>query len=85
MTAGPESLRGPFLTPSGQPFIAPVSPVIRPLSIGAHTNVVFVTMSAETCNGLGICLPAGESQYDSSLSPVHPAPPADFTFAPPKT
>lgn len=92
-TAGPEALRWqspegtPFVTPGGLPFISPVSPAARPLSVGTHTSIVFVTMSAETCNGLtgaqAVCLPAGESQYDTPLSPIHPAPPADFEFVPP--
>ncbi|MDT2007599.1 hypothetical protein FXW78_29965 [Rhodococcus opacus] len=91
VTAGPDSLRGPFDVPSGpfvgKKFVAPVSSPMRPLSMGEHTNIVYVTMSAETCNGLGgvdeICLPARESQYASPFFPLpvdHLVPAAVFDF-----
>jgi len=50
LTATPEG--DPFLTPSGLPSSAPVSPAFNPLGIGKHTNTVFVTMSERHCNGL---------------------------------
>ena len=85
VTAGKEALRTGFHAPNGLPFSAPVSPAIHPLSVGNHTNIVYVTLSAPHCNGLGICLPAGESQYDSSLSPDHPAPEVTITFVAPSS
>lgn len=94
VTAGAEVLRTatpegqPFAAPSGLPFISPVSPVFNPLSIGKHTNTVFVTMRQRHCNGLPPalrtprqggegedCLPAGESQLTLDDTP--------FDFVPP--
>jgi hypothetical protein len=93
INAGKEILRTGFAVPQGFveppgypanidgfPFSSPVSPVFRPLSVGNHTINVFVTMSAQHCNGikpaptpaLGLgpagaaCLPAGESRYPAT-------------------
>jgi hypothetical protein len=87
-TAGPDGVE--FASPSGLPFAALVSPVFGPLSIGAHTNTVFVTMSERHCNGLppgrpspraggegADCLPAGESQYSLDDTPFEFLPQSD--------
>jgi hypothetical protein len=109
VSAGKESLRweppngdgqigtaDDFRTPDGRPFIAPVSPALHPVSAGTHTNVLYVTFGAETCDGFegGRCLgtQAGvqelylfSSWYDSQ-SPKPPSypkvPVTKFEFLP---
>lgn len=86
VTAGPESLREGILNVAPNlHFIAPVSPAVRPLSIGQHTSVMYINMRAQTCNGLGLCLDAGEHLYKAATSPTmgNIVPAITFTFAPP--
>lgn len=66
-TFGPEILRTGFVE-NGLPFSGFSSPAFHALSVGEHTTTVFVTMSAEHCDGLVAnpdenCLPAGEFQW----------------------
>jgi hypothetical protein len=76
-TFGREALRTGFVTADGRPYSAPVSPAFHPLSVGQHTTAVYLTLSAEHCDGLGTnrgenCLPAGEFQYSVAPFQVFP-------------
>lgn len=69
---GREALRTGLVTDDRLPFSAPVSPALHSLSIGRHTVTVFLTLSAEHCDGLGPdrdlqCLPAGEFQWTPDI------------------
>jgi hypothetical protein len=74
VTAGPGILRSgnvpSDVAPAGLPWVAPVSPVFRPLSPGTHTSTLFVNMNQTVCTGRGPapglsadCLEAGEHEY----------------------
>lgn len=65
---GTEVLRTGFVDQDGRPFSVPASPPFDPLSVGEHTVVTFLRLSAEHCDGLARnreenCLPAGEFQW----------------------
>jgi hypothetical protein len=74
---GRRVLRTGFVGADGLPFSAFVSPPFRPLRIGQHTSTVFLTLSAEHCDGLGVdrdanCLPEGTFLYSEVPFQVSP-------------
>ncbi|MCF3182409.1 hypothetical protein IPZ70_21035 [Streptomyces polychromogenes] len=61
-------LRTGLFSSDGFPYSAPVSPPFKALSVGTHTSTVFITLSAEHCDGIepdrdADCLPAGTSRF----------------------
>ncbi|MEV8531927.1 hypothetical protein [Streptomyces sp. NPDC051211] len=67
-TFGKQKVLRTGVGPTGYPYAAFVSPPFEPLDIGSHTSTVFVTLSAEHCDGLGTdreenCLPEGTTAY----------------------
>ncbi|MGE7390806.1 hypothetical protein ACQKM2_35535 [Streptomyces sp. NPDC004126] len=64
----------------GFPQSVPVSPPLKALSVGQHTSTVFITLSAEHCDGFttdraASCLPAGTIQFsDDTPFEVQPRP-----------
>jgi hypothetical protein len=65
---GREALRTGFVRSDGRPFSTVVSGVFPPLSVGRHSTAVYLTMTADHCDGLGTdrhhnCLPKGTFLY----------------------
>ncbi len=72
VTAGREVLLTGFVGADGLPFSAFPSPVLKPVRPGEHTFAIYLTLSAQHCDGLGTvieanCIPAGESQWVPDL------------------
>ncbi|GAA0314162.1 hypothetical protein GCM10010302_61630 [Streptomyces polychromogenes] len=77
-----EVLRTGLFTSDGFPYSAPVSPPFKALSVGTHTSTVFVTLSAEHCDGVAPdreadCLPAGTIRFSGDDTFEVQARPAD--------
>ncbi|MGO4462836.1 hypothetical protein AB4039_36980 [Streptomyces sp. M-16] len=61
-------LRTGLVTSDGFPYSDPISPPLKPLTVGTHTSTVFITLSAEHCDGFAPdreadCLPAGTVRF----------------------
>jgi hypothetical protein len=70
---GREVLRTGFVS-GGRPYSAVVSHPFQPLSVGRHTSTVYLTLTADHCDGLGTdrtknCLPGGTFQYTTADVP----------------
>ncbi|MGW6707271.1 hypothetical protein ACWGDE_20595 [Streptomyces sp. NPDC054956] len=61
-------LRTGLVDVDGFPYSIAISPPLKPLALGPHTNTVFFTLKAQHCDGNGTdvelnCLPAGTFAY----------------------